>query len=240
MERTKKAGVQESFFSSSQLKRTKKGMYAATEKVGSDIEEYLIPALRQAGYRARIIQGKEFSSGLKPKTEESYPKTPPRLLLKGAGLFLEVWPKDNPKYKIVFKPFVIESTKPQFLGNRPRWNLNEELYKQVEKWAEGIRVRCLHNLMYSLDLHFLIVTKTGMFWADKFTNILKDDYYLTYRNDPKHLDRLAVRAGSQVGQFHSIKKNFHESMLTIMYYFNKNNQYNITLREQIDLKPIHP
>jgi len=79
--------------------------------------------------------------------------------------------------------------------------------------------------MYNLNLHFLIITKTGQFWADKFTNILKEDYYLTYRNDPNHLDRLAVKPDTQVGQFHSIKKDFHESMLTIMYYFNKNNKY---------------
>jgi hypothetical protein len=87
-----------------------------------------------------------------------------------------------------------------------------------------------------MDLHFLIVTKTGMFWAGKFTDMDWQSYRLTYRNRKDHLDRIACRPGKQVAQFQSVRKEFHERMLTLMYYWNKNNLYNITPREQIDLK----
>lgn len=225
MERTRKPQPQPGIFPASQLKRKKHGMYADSSRAGSDIEEFVIPALQKIGFKVRIIQGKEFSKGLKIKEHEDYPQQNPRILLKGAGLFLEVWSKENPEYRIVFKPFVIDQTKPKFLGNRPRWNLNKELYDYIMGIAPGIRVRILHNMLYLLDLHFIIVTKTGQFWAGRFVDMKKEVYYLTYRNDPKHLDRLAVKAGEQTAQFHSISKQFRETMLTIMYYFNKNNTY---------------
>lgn len=219
-------------FSEGVIKRTRKeGMVKSFKKASNDVEEVIIPLLKEIGYDGRLVTSKIVNKKLKIKEHEDWSTVHPRTMLKQSGMYLEIWPQYNPKYKIVVMPFVVESTKPKHLGNRPRFNLNPEYVRILNETShKNIHSKLVHHFFFVLDLHFLIVTKTGMFWLEKYNNIPYEKYYMTYRNDPKVLDRIAVKAEvQQKGVFRSVK-HLRDALLTYQYYFSKNNVYEFDLR----------
>ena len=243
MERTRKP--QEGMFSDSQLKRTKQGMQSSVDKFSADIKNYMIPRLREVGYDGKLVRSDEVL--LKLKKKENYSTINPRYLLhdKGKGWWLEIWPKENRNHKMIVKPTVIESTKPRHLKDHPRFNLCFNFLKRLSMYNKNIWVRTIWDKFFDLDIHFLIMTKTGMFWMGKYTSISDGrtvsgfkhkecGWELTYRNDPKRPDRIAIKPGFQVGQFRSMTKKTMEddsitqlqgALMTYMYYWTKNNVY---------------
>ena len=212
--------------------RTTAPLFEVETKQGSsssiahdEIEEYVIPKLRECGFRARLITAEKYNEKLEIKPFESKLGVDPRALLQGAGMMLEVWKKDNPTYRIAFKTFVVDKTTPKAIGNRPRLNIGKDLYKFIARCPGGIYTKLITPLFDMVDLHFLIVSKTGQFWAGKFGEIPDKSYYMSWRRDPQRLDRIATVRGEQEAQFHSIRKEFENRMLTLMYYFNKFHKY---------------
>jgi hypothetical protein len=223
MERTKhKQGV---LFTERQTKRTEPGMVGGVDKANREIKEFLIPTLRKYGYDGKLIRNIDFLRKQKKKEYESFADISPRAMLRSPGWFLEIFPKDNPKYRIPVKAFVIQSTDPKHLGNRPRLNLPAVFLEELAKYPVGTHPHIVWNKMWSLDLHFLIMTKTGRFWMNTFHSINHPQWVFTYRNDPKNLDRIAASPKAQVKTFDSIEKDLANRLQTLMYYYNKNFNY---------------
>jgi hypothetical protein len=243
MERTRKS---EGLFSDTELKRTKQGMQSSVDTFSANIKNYMIPRLREAGYDGRLVRSDVVLEHLQKK--ENFSTINPRYLLhdKGEGWWLEIWPKENRNHKMIVKPTVIESTKSRHLKNHPRFNLCLNFLKRLSMYHKNIWVRTIWDKFYDLDLHFLIMTKTGMFWMGKYSDIpdgrtvagdkglkgkiggLKQQecgWELTYRNDPKRPDRIAIRPDFQVGRFLSIRRELRNTLLTQIYYWTKNNVY---------------
>lgn len=245
MERTRKP--QEGFFSDTQLKRTKQGMQSGVDTFSANINNFMIPRLREAGYDGKLVRSDEVLAKLHKKECHSYSTINPRYLLhdKGAGWWLEIWPKENRNHKMIVKPVVIESTKSRHLKNHPRFNLCLSFLKRLSMYNKNIWIRTIWDKFFDLDLHFLIMTKTGMFWMGKYSNISDGrtvsglhqrecGWELTYRNDPKRPDRIARKQDTEyhIGKFLSMKKKISTgetqlrgALLSHMYYWTKNNIY---------------
>lgn len=248
MERTKKP--QEGFFSDSQLKRTKQGMQSSVDTFSANINNFMIPKLREAGYDGRLVRSDVVLKCLQKK--ENFSTINPRYLLhdEGKGWWLEIWPKENRNHKMVVKPTVIESTKPNYLKNHPRFNLPLNFLKRISMYHKNIWIRTIWEKFFALDLMFLIMTKTGMFWMGIYSDISAGQtisgkkgvthkecgWELTYRNDPTHPDRIAIKPDFQVGKFRSMTKQIEGmkefsgtqlqgALMTQIYYWTKNNNY---------------
>lgn len=254
MERTRKPQVQRTIFSDTQLKRKKLGMQSSLDNTNADIKNYMIPRIREAGFDSKLIRSDEVLTKLQKK--ENHSTINPRYLLhdKGLGWWLEIWPKENRNHKMIVKPCVIESTKPRHLKDHPRFNLCLNFLERLTMYHKNIWIRTIWDKFYALDIHFLIMTKTGMFWMGKYSDIpdgrtiaegkgtkqhgLKQQecgWELTYRQKDKHIDRIATtkKYHEKVSPFLSIKKilsisgesQLRGSLLTYMYYWTKNNVY---------------
>lgn len=239
MERTKSNGqeLKRGFFSDKMVRRPTQGKQESEDKFDRGVEQIILPALKEAGYGGRLVTSSDVLRRLGRKSAEQFGVIPPRYLLKHSGRWLEIWPLGNPRRIIVVKPFVIKSTKPKYLGNKPYLNLPEVYLTELKNFHKNIWIRSIWDHFSILDLHFLIMTETGMFWLDSFKSIPdghtiagKDaqpcHWLLTYRNDPKNLDRIAIKAEAQEGKFSSVRKSFRDRLLTIAYFYNKNNTYN--------------
>ena len=207
------------------LTRTRGGMIASTDKVVTDVEKYMFPALRACGYGARWVQGKGVDEKLQLKEYEAWSKINMRLLFGGSGLLVEIYPLDNPRYIIPVQPFVRTSAQPSDIQNLPRFNIPHDLTEDLSTRPAGIHVKLVWNMFYTLDLHFLIVTETGQFWLGKFTDIPEESYQMSWRSKKERPDRIITKASFQKAQFHSIKKDLKGQLQTRMYYFYKNNEY---------------
>jgi len=216
------------------VKRTKQGMQAGVDKLVADVTNYMIPALREAGYKAKLIRSEDLLRRQKEKEYEKWSEIPPRTLLKGdKGWWLEICQLERPAKWYVCKPCVIESTK--HLSNHPRWNLTKEFLKELENFHQNIWIRAIWNKWYALDSQFLIMTKTGKFWLGAYTSIsdgglekLKGPcgWYLTYRSkDHSKIDRIATLPEAQTGGHFQKMSKLRDALLTQMHYWTINNEY---------------
>jgi hypothetical protein len=210
------------------LQRSKRVLKSGVQTLKEDVETFMIPTLQKYGFDGKLVLAKEVDKKHAKKDYESYSpaRTSARQLLYGAeaGWFLEIWKQGRPKTKLVVKPFVREDLKA--IRNLPRYNLRTIVAQMLMTNAHPqARIKAILDKFYALDLTFLIMTKTGMFWLGKYRSIPFDQYDLTYRKDKKTLDRLRVKNGFQKGKIHSIKDCLVEELKKELYFFNKNNKY---------------
>ena len=208
------------------MERTRRVLNAGVKTLQDDVQDYMIPILREYGYDGRLVYADEVSKKHAPKEYEKFAKTSARDLLysKEAGIFLEIWKQGRTRPKLIVKPFVRENLRA--VRNLPRYNLRGAIAKMMMTNAvPEARIKAMMNSFFSLDLTFLIMTKTGMFWLGKYNSIPEDQYFLTWRKDRKTLDRIAVKNSYQDGKLHSCKQYLTEALKEEMFYFNKNNKY---------------
>lgn len=186
-----------------------------------DIEDWVLPTLKKYGYIGKVITGKEYDLKLQKEVVEDTLSINPRLLLKSGGRFVELYKKGAPDKKIVLKTFVLDKAHPKHLGTRPRWSIGKELYEILQTKLPDIRIKLLTPLFAMLNIHFLIITKTGQFWLGKYSDIPDHTYALTYHRKPERLDRLVVKAGEQRAQFHSLQMRFKQEIDALIIQFNK-------------------
>ncbi len=236
--RFKRRESQEGFFSDDEIHRTKEGMQDSVDKLVGDVKNHIIPALREAGFNGRVIRGREFMERKKEKEHEGYADIHPRLLINDSSWWLEIWNKKDPGHRMVVKPFVIESSLPIHLKDRPRLDLPRKFLKRLNEYHENIWYKIIWTKFFILDLKFLIVTKTHKFWLGSYYDISDGNnavcspapprgWTFTYRNNVKWPDRIAIRIKSKVqeAKFKIISREFKKELTSFLYYWSKNNPY---------------
>jgi hypothetical protein len=230
MERTKKPKREEPtpMF---EMERSKRVTQYGVKTFREDIEEFMIPMLQKYGYDGQLVSVEDVTRRQKRRQEESYRKEGVQardiLYHVNTGLILEIWKKGFTTIRIPVKPVVIESATPRALKDHPRWNLQAKAAKWCMTEAhESARIINFANCLYSLDVHFLIMTRTGQFWLGKYSSIKFSDYHLTYRKDPELKDRIARNPKAEMsGYFRSIDESLTSELKSAITMYHANNTY---------------
>ena len=113
----------------------------------------------------------------------------------GTGLLVQIFPMEDPNNTILVVPWV----RPEIMTRRelsksladyPRLNIHSE----AKTLPDNEKIKFMLDLTKKLNLYFIVIIPNkiggGLFWLDKYTNIPKDSWKLTYRKNTKTLDRI--------------------------------------------------
>jgi len=182
------------------LPRPERGMRAGSLKNLGEIYQFVRPWLLQTGYEIESFHDIKFTKQLLAQAnEENWSPLYKRFLTNRSGNLKIIYPQDVPEKRIIVQVLVIDRPTVECLENRPRFNIPKEL---LELSTKEDRVEKTWNFLNTINVHFLVWTKTGWFWMGKFSDIPIEGYGLTYRRDRNKLNRLYTLPEYQIKRFH--------------------------------------
>ena len=175
-------------------------------------KKILFPHLYANGFDCYWSQGKKMYEKIPPNDPLHFLTQSQRLILSGCGKVLFIYECDKIERILPVVAFTLEITGNDFntrLSNKPRINLAQNVVRTLQQMSDyNDKLVYVYNILQGFSLYFLIVTSTGLFWFDCFNNIPLDQLYLTYRETPEKLDRIATKSSFQSkGRFHDIYKD---------------------------------
>jgi len=190
---------------------------ASAKNEANKIDEVLIPQLHKYGFLFEWVKYLDVKKTYIKTGNSELDEIKQLLWKRRHGLLAKISHRRQPEKFIYVQPKVIYGTDSRFLKTYPHVNTAPSIVTKMEE-ADLDTQEVVYEHLKEANIHFLIMTMSGVFWFNKFSDFPIHYYDLTYRKTiTKLYDRLRFVSKYQKNNWHYIEQEFRSILLNYIH-----------------------